>query len=54
MEYYRNKISLISYESIEVDENSLWIKRGQLMVLADEDQYVTYPFSEEKFYKVNL
>ncbi|MEC5156663.1 hypothetical protein [Chryseobacterium sp. MP_3.2] len=54
MNHYRNKIALISYEGIEVDEASLWLRKGELMVLVDDDQYVTYPFSESKFYEVEL
>ncbi|MGV8914383.1 MAG: hypothetical protein ACOH1X_02930 [Kaistella sp.] len=54
MSYFRNKIALISYEGIAVDAASLWIRRGELMVLVDEDQYVTCPYSEKKFYFVEL
>lgn len=52
--HYRNKINLISYESIEVEVESLWIRKGELMILVDDDQYVTYPYSEGKFYQVEL
>lgn len=48
--HYRNKSILISYEGIEVDAESLWLRKGQLMVLVDDDQYVTTPFSEDKFF----
>ncbi len=54
MIHYRNKINLISYEGIEVDVESLWIRKGELMVLIDDDQYVTAPFSETKFYPVEI
>ena len=54
MEYFRNRIDLISYEGIHIEAESLWEKRGELMVLVDEDQYITYPFNANKFYKVNL
>ena len=54
MNYYRNNITLLSYQGVEVDEASLWLRNGELMVLVDDDQYVTYPFSEEKFYKVKI
>ena len=54
MVHYRNKINIISYEGIEVDVESLWIRKGELMVLIDEDQYVTFPFSESKFYQVEI
>lgn len=52
--YYRNKINIVSYEGIEVEVESLWKRKGELMVLVDDDQYVTFPFSETKFYKVEL
>lgn len=52
--YYRNKINVVSYEGIEVEVESLWKRKGELMVLVDDDQYVTYPYSETKFYEVQL
>ena len=54
MEYFRNKIDIISFEGVHVEAESLWVKRGQLMVLVDEDEYATYPYSETKFYPVSL
>lgn len=54
MEYFRNKIDIISFEGIHVEAESLWVKKGQLMVLVDDDQYVTFPFSESKFYRVEI
>ena len=54
MEHYRNKIDIISYEGIHVEVESLWKRNGELMVLIDEDQYVTFPYSETKFYKVEI
>ncbi|WP_407402213.1 hypothetical protein [Chryseobacterium sp.] len=54
MEHYRNEIDIISYESVHVDAGSLWKKKGDLMILVDGDQYVTFPFDENKFYKVTI
>lgn len=54
MVHYRNKINIISYEGIEVEVESLWIRKGELMVLIDDDQYVTAPHSESKFYRVEI
>lgn len=54
MDYFRNKIDIISFEGVHVEAESLWVKRGQLMVLVDEDEYATYPYSETKFYPVSL
>lgn len=53
-EYYRNQLDLISYEGIHVEKESLWEKRGGLMVLVDEDQFASCPFEEDKFYKVTI
>ena len=39
---YRNKIDLTSIEGIEVDAGSLWQLKGNLLVLEDDDQYVTH------------
>jgi hypothetical protein len=39
---YRNKTDLVSIEGIEVDAGSLWQLKGSLLVLEDEDQYVTH------------
>lgn len=52
--HYRNKINILSYEGIEVEVESLWIRKGELMVLIDEDQYVTTLYTEGKFYKVEI
>ncbi len=49
---YRNKQALISNEGVEVDSESLWIKKGELMILVDDDQYITYPYYINAFYKV--
>lgn len=54
MEHYRNKIEIVSFEGVIVDAESLWVKRGQLMVLVDEDEYASCPYSETKFYPVSL
>lgn len=54
MEYYRNNIDLISIEGVFVDAESLWKLQDGILVLVDDDQFVTYPFSESKFYKVTL
>lgn len=51
MEYYRNYNDLLSNEDIPVDAGSLWKKQDQLMVLVDEDQYVTHAYDEAEFYE---
>lgn len=51
MENYRNYNDLISNEGVPVDAGSLWKKEDQLMVLDDEDQYITYAFDEAEFYE---
>lgn len=47
--YYRNEIDLISHEGGEVDAGSLWLKKGELMILVDEDEYVTTAYDENIF-----
>ena len=54
MDYFRNKIDIISFEGVHVEAESLWVKKGQLMVLVNEDEHATYPYSETKFYPVTL
>lgn len=51
MQHYRNKID-ITFEGEIVDAESLWIKRGELMILVDDDRYASAPYDEKKFYKV--
>ena len=38
---YRNKISIKSSQGTEVDAGSLWERKKNIMVLVDDDQYVT-------------
>lgn len=40
--YYRNTIDVISIEGIEVEAQSLWVKKNNLLELVDDDQYVTH------------
>jgi hypothetical protein len=51
MEFYRNKTDLISFEGIHVDADSLWERKGELMILVDEDQHVTTFYNKEVFDK---
>ncbi|WP_267281620.1 hypothetical protein [Chryseobacterium luquanense] len=51
MDFYRNYNDLISMQGIPVDAGSLWRKQGQLMVLVDDDQYVTHAYEEAEFYE---
>ncbi|MGL6037549.1 MAG: hypothetical protein ACRC0E_01475 [Soonwooa sp.] len=50
---YRNKTDLTSHEGIFVEAGSLWQKRGELMILEDEDQFVSAPFDEKIFISVS-
>lgn len=54
MEHYRNKIDITSFEGILVEAESLWKRKGELMVLVDDDQYATFPYSVRNFYLVRL
>ena len=51
MQYYRNRIEIISFEGEMIDADSLWQKKGELMVLVDDDRYASTPYDENKFYK---
>lgn len=42
--FYRNKIDVISIQGIHVDAMSLWYRNGELMILEDEDVYVTLAY----------
>jgi|TARA_Y100000589_G_C27083425_1_gene600662 hypothetical protein len=44
---YRNKTDLTSIEGIEVDAGSLWKLENDILVLVDEDQYVTHLLTED-------
>ena len=44
---YRNSIDVISIEGIAVDAGSLWRLKNKLLVLVDEDQYVTHALTVE-------
>ncbi|HCZ8394887.1 TPA: hypothetical protein O4D88_001318 [Elizabethkingia anophelis] len=47
--YYRNKIDISSYEGIEVDAGALWLKKGELMILVDEDEHITTAYDKNVF-----
>lgn len=51
MDFYRNYNDLISLQGVPVDAGSLWRKQGQLMVLVDDDQYITHAYEEAEFYE---
>ena len=51
MQYYRNRIEIISFEGEIIDADSLWEKKGELMVLVDDDRYASIPYDEKIFYK---
>lgn len=41
-QFYRNTKELSSNEGVLVDQGSLWQADGNLMVLVDDDQYLSY------------
>lgn len=51
--FYRNKISVVSMQGVEIDETSLWKldKRSNVLVLVDNDQYQTHKLDLELFEK---
>jgi len=47
---YRNNSDITSIEGIHVDKGSLWTLNVQnLLVLEDQDQYVTAPYNIQGF-----
>ncbi|MDK7375997.1 MULTISPECIES: hypothetical protein [Weeksella] len=53
---YRNNVSIISIQGIEIDEGSLWKfdPKLNLMILVDEDQYITAKPNDKQFTKIVL
>ena len=51
MQYYRNRIEIISFEGEIIDADSLWQKKRELMVLVDDDRYAYTLYYKKKFYK---
>ena len=50
MNYYRNTKEIQSYEGVAIEPGFLWEKRGQLMVLVDDDEYITCAYDENCFH----
>lgn len=46
---YRNIVDVMSDQRIMIDAGSLWRRDGQLMILEDQDQYITKSFSTDLF-----
>jgi len=44
---YRNSIDVVSNQGVPVDAGSLWELKGNLLVLVDDDQYVTHELTVE-------
>ncbi len=42
---YRNKVDITSDQGIPVDAGSLWFKVNDEMVLDDQDQHLTAPYT---------
>lgn len=49
MNYYRNTLEIVSLEGVTIETGFLWERKGELMVLVDEDQYVTSFYDIKKF-----
>ena len=49
---YRNKVDVKSQQGILVDAESLWYLEGDVLVLDDEDQYITHTLDRNIFYVV--
>ena len=52
--FYRNIATLTSIEGIEVDAAALWVWNASLdlLVLIDDDQFVSHIHDSDVFYKV--
>lgn len=50
-EQYRNKADLLSDEGIEVEAYSLWNKKGDQVILVDDDQFASCTL-DERFQKI--
>lgn len=47
---YRNTVEIISLDQgITIEIGFLWKREGELMILVDDDQYVTTQFDVKKF-----
>lgn len=51
---YRNNVTIISIQGIEIDEGSLWKfdPKQNLLILVDDDEYITHKPSKDLFEKV--
>ncbi|NCU32924.1 MAG: hypothetical protein EOM23_08350 [Candidatus Moranbacteria bacterium] len=45
--YYRN-----NEPALGIDEQALWERKGDMMILVDQDQYVTHLYNDKLFYPV--
>lgn len=49
MSWYRNTVEIVSDQGDLIDKGHLWEKKGELMVLVDDDRYITHsPTAEFK------
>ncbi|MBO6184196.1 MAG: hypothetical protein J6O88_05800 [Chryseobacterium sp.] len=51
MEYYRNYNEIIDQFGVVVDADSLWEKQDDIMVLVNDDEYISVPYDEAEFYE---
>lgn len=49
---YRNRADLLASNNRIIDAEEFWIKRGDKMVLVDDDDYVTAVFNKSLFYEI--
>ncbi|MEI7487455.1 MAG: hypothetical protein WCJ72_08610 [Chryseobacterium sp.] len=53
MEYYRNYNEIADEYGVVIDADSLWEKQDDIMVLVNDDEYITVKYEESEFYKEN-
>jgi hypothetical protein len=52
--YYRNSIAVVSKQGVEIDKGYLWkMQEYGLLMLEDDDRYITAEFDENVFYEVD-
>ena len=51
---YRNTVEIFAIEKVFIDTGSLWERKKELMILVDDDRYITTPYNKEYFKTTKL
>lgn len=49
---YRNRTRLINQHKFEIEPQSLWLKRGDTLMLIDDDNFIDCDFNEKLFEQI--